>query len=109
LPERAPENASAVVTDFKPESFTIVVNTPTDSILSVSHPDYPGWRAMQDDDPVPILRAYGGLSAVEIPAGQHTIRFVYDPTTFKIGAILSLVTWGAVGILAVLRVKSYEQ
>ena len=46
----------------------------TDAILSLAMVDYIDWEATLDDEPVDILRAYGALSAIEVPAGDHTIQ-----------------------------------
>jgi hypothetical protein len=100
LPGAAPTSASADVVAFAPEAFTVHVSTPDNAILTLAHPDYPGWQAQVDGAPVPILRAYGGLSAVALPAGDHTVTFTYTPRAFAVGAALSLVTWAALGILA---------
>lgn len=100
LPEQVPDSQQAVITDYKPESFSVEVDTPENALLSVAQVDYPGWQATLDDEPVPILRAYGVLTAIGVPAGEHTIRFTYDPVSYRIGAILSLVTWSVLLILA---------
>lgn len=102
LPNEIPENGTAAATEFKPGSFTVAVTTPMNAILSVSHPDYPGWQATIDNQPTDILRAYGALSAVAVPEGEHTVRFVYDPLSYRVGAVLSFVTWIGLGILGVL-------
>ncbi len=94
----------ATMADFKPESFNVSVNTTTDAVLSVPLPHYPGWQATIDGQPAEILRAYGALSALAIPTGEHTVQFVYDPLTYRIGAIVSLLTWSALGILGVIVV-----
>jgi hypothetical protein len=91
--------ATAEVTAFAPESFAISVNTAQDAILTIAHPDYPGWRATLDGASVEILRAYGATVAVVIPAGEHVVEFVYDPLTYRIGVLLSLFTWAALAIL----------
>ena len=101
LPERVDEQSTVDISDYSPEAFTIEVDLPHDAILSVAHPDYPGWQASIDNKPAQILRAYGALSAIEVPPGEHTIRFVYDPLSYRIGAILSLVTWLGLGIVSV--------
>ena len=41
------------------------------------------------------------LTAVAVPAGEHEIRFVYDPLSYRIGAILSLLTWGSLAIVGI--------
>lgn len=99
MPDEPAEGAEATVTTFEPESFTIDVDTPVDGILSIANPDYPGWVATIDDEPAEIIRAYGALQAVAVPAGEHTVQFVFDPLTYRIGAFISILTWGAFGIL----------
>ncbi len=94
-----PDHSAAVVTEFQPEQFTVAVTTPAAAILTLAHPDYPGWRATIDGQPAEILRAYGALTAVVVPAGEHTVRFTYDPLTYRLGALISLATWGILGIL----------
>ncbi len=96
-----PDEASASVTAFAPEIISIEVDTPENVILSIAHPHYPGWQASLDGEPAPMLRAYGALTALEVPAGQHEIRLVYDPLSYRVGAVLSLFTWAALVILAV--------
>lgn len=102
LPQHAPDDATATVTSFAPESITIAINTSENGILSLAHVDYPGWRATLNGETVPILRAYGALSAVAVPAGEHTIQLRYDPLSYEIGATLSLATWWGVVILSLL-------
>jgi hypothetical protein len=93
-----PQSSAARVIDFQPERFTVEANTPVTAFLSVANPYYPGWEATIDGQPTTILRAYGALSAVVVPAGEHIIRFVYDPLTYRIGALISLFTWSALAV-----------
>jgi len=102
LPENAPDNARAALVEFLPEYIQIEVNTPENALLSLAHPDYPGWQATINDEPVEILRAYGALSAVAIPAGEHTIELRYDPLTYRVGAVISGITWVGLLIFALL-------
>lgn len=93
MPEAAPTESAAVVTSFAPESFTIEISTSENAILSLAQVDYPDWVARLDGQEIPILRAYGALTAVEIPAGQHILTFSYEPKAYYLGAIISAVTW----------------
>lgn len=99
LPSEPIKSRPAKVISFTPESFIITATTPENAILSVAHVDYPGWRAYLDGEPTPILRAYGALSAIAVPKGDHTITFVFEPPLYQLGAILSLVTWSSFIIL----------
>jgi hypothetical protein len=92
-PDDPPDDGRVDITYFAPEHFTVEVSTSTDTVLSLSHPDYPGWQATIDGSPSEILRAYGALAAVVVPAGEHRVNFVFDPLTYRIGALTSLCAW----------------
>lgn len=99
LPEGLRATGSATVTDFAPEAITIMVrDNPHPAVLSLALPYYPGWQAFVDGQPVPLLRAYGALSAVILPGGASEVRLVYDPWTFKVGAVVSIVAWGGLAL-----------
>jgi hypothetical protein len=101
LPETAPNDAAAIVTNFASESFTVEISTSENAVLSLAQVDYPGWEARLDGQPVKILRAYGALTAVEIPAGQHILTFSYAPKAYYLGAIMSLITWIGLIVFAI--------
>ena len=103
LPSEA-ANGTARVTTFKPEEILIEVDTPAPAILSLSQPHYPGWRASLNGGDVDIIRAYGGLSAVEMPAGQHRLRLEFAPMSYTIGALWSLATWLGLGLAALIGI-----
>jgi hypothetical protein len=63
---------------------------------------YPGWHATVDGHPAKIVAANGNFRAVPVTPGVHTIDFRYRSSSFRIGAIVSIVT--AVGLLVVLAV-----
>ncbi len=92
LPEKAAEGRATVLL-FEPEEIALRIETTENAILSLALPHYPGWAARLNGEPVEILRAYTGLSAVEIPAGQHTLTLHFAPLTYHIGAIISLISW----------------
>ena len=94
----APGESGTTITRYQPESVTIDVRSPADAILSIAQVDYPGWKAIVDGQPTPILRAYGGLIAIAIPSGAHTVGLTYDPSTYRVGALISLLTWGGLAI-----------
>jgi uncharacterized membrane protein YfhO len=53
---------------------------------------YPGWRAQDNGQKIPILRANAILRGVYLDAGHHTIVFEYDPWTVKAGWLVSGAT-----------------
>lgn len=99
LPDQPSSTNQVELVEFEYEHFTVQVNVQDNVILSLAHVNYPGWNATLDEESVDIIRAYGGLTALAIPAGEHTIRFEYNPLSYKVGAILSLFTWVGLIIL----------
>ncbi|MDX2137212.1 MAG: hypothetical protein SF123_03885 [Chloroflexota bacterium] len=103
IAEQPVQSGRALTTSYAPEDFTISVSTPVSAILSVAHVEYPGWRATLNDQPATILRAYGGLMAVVVPAGESQIvRFTYEPLTYRVGALISLAAWTSLIIFGVI-------
>ncbi len=90
-------DGTAEVTAFAPERITVTLRgVDAPAILSLALPHYPGWQATVDGEAAPLLRAYGALSAVVLPAGAEAVELVYAPWTFTAGALVSLLSWGGV-------------
>jgi hypothetical protein len=64
---------------------------------------YPGWKALVDGRPQPVYRANYLFRAVRVPAGHHTITFVYRPRSFQIGAAITVASVAVVGLYGLLR------
>jgi hypothetical protein len=55
----------------------------------------PGWHAWVDGKPQPIFRADGLFMAAPLSAGgSHQVDFRYEPTTFRFGLFISLISLG---------------
>ncbi|MFI5298363.1 MAG: YfhO family protein [Polyangiales bacterium] len=74
------------------------VKAPSQGWLVVGDTYYPGWEAQVDGVEVPIVRANLSQRAVHVDAGTHQVRMVYRPKPLRIGAIVSLLAWLAVGV-----------
>ena len=53
---------------------------------------YPGWQALVNGVPTPILRANYAFRAVRVPAGVSVVELEFRSTSLRVGALLSLVT-----------------
>ncbi|MGB3848864.1 MAG: YfhO family protein [Tunicatimonas sp.] len=83
----------------EPNEMVYEAQVPDQSLAVFSEVYYPeGWTATIDEQEVPILRANYILRALEIPAGEHTIRFQFAPRSYRIG---NAVTVFASGLLVV--------
>lgn len=75
------------------EQVLIEVSSPQPAYLVLADTYYPGWFAEIDGQPVnTIYRAFGYFRAIEIPPGEHLVRFEYNPLSFKLGVSLSIAT-----------------
>jgi len=79
------------------------VKTGEDSLLVLSDTYFPGWKARiipvgsnssgrdMETREKRILRANYNFRALPLKAGAYEIRFSYDPLSFKVGAIITLL------------------
>ncbi len=96
-----PPNHHLPLTFPDPQTISIQVKTDTPAILILSESYYPGWQAFIDGQNAPLLRANYILRAVPIPVGQHTVKLIFQPLSFTIGAIISAVTLLFITIMVV--------
>jgi len=71
---------------------TIQTTANEDGILVLADSFYPGWKAYVDGKETKIFRANHFFRAVTIPKGEHRIEFRYQPQSFKLGLIISLIS-----------------
>ncbi len=81
----------ATVTLFRPNQLEVQVTANSAGVLVLSEIAYPGWQATVDGVPASVERVDSILRAVPISAGAHTVRLVFRPRTFAIGALLSVL------------------
>ncbi|MDX1627138.1 MAG: YfhO family protein [Fulvivirga sp.] len=71
---------------YAPNELHYKVSTSADAFAVFSEIYYPkGWEATIDGAPVDILRVNYILRGLEIPAGDHEIKFVFAPKAYYIG------------------------
>ena len=59
--------------------------------LITSEIAYPGWEATVDGIDAELTTHAGLLRAIELGPGSHDIEFVFRPTTFRAGLLISLL------------------
>lgn len=85
-------NAVAEITKAEPNRVMVKTESAEPAILVLSANHFPGWRAYIDGKFVTNLRVDYNLRGVALPAGEHTVEFVYRPKSVLIGAVISLLT-----------------
>jgi len=85
-------SGSANIVSYEPLKVVIQTQSYSSKFLFLSDNYYPGWKAYIDDRETNIYRANYSFRAVLVPEGTHSIQFIYDPLSLKIGAIITLAT-----------------
>ena len=65
---------------------------------------YPGWEARLNGEPVPLNRVNYLQRGVWLDRGEHRVELVFRPRAWRIGAIISLLSWLGVIILSLVWV-----
>ena len=74
------------------QGFSATCAFPSQRMVFFSVPWSPGWKARLDGVPIDIHRAQIAFMAVNLPAGQHTLRFDYTTPGAKWGLLISGLT-----------------
>jgi tetratricopeptide (TPR) repeat protein len=99
------ERASAGSADraeIRRETFNsteISVSSQRSGFLVLSYLYRNGWKAYVDDQELPIYRAYGGLMAIQVPAGQHRVAFKYTPVDVYVGLAITASAFLIPGVI----------
>ena len=63
-----------------------------------------GWNAYLDGSLVPHQRVNYVLRGMEVPSGNHTIEFKFEPQVVKTGSSIALASSALLGILVLLAI-----
>ena len=84
--------------EFKTQS-----KTPQLAVLSEIY--YPkGWKMFVDEKEVPYIKADYLLRAVYVPAGNHTVKMLFEPEVITKGKTISLIAFGLFVLLSLVGV-----
>lgn len=112
-----PEDASVVLNNYTPKELDYTYRTSQPGTIVFSEIYYPfGWKATIDGQPVEHYRVNYMLRAVNVPAGEHNIHFLFDPDSVRKGnrvatifiIIMYLCIAGAIGYGVRECIKSHK-
>ncbi len=103
LPEERIGEDEVVINEDQYFNNQVIIKTKSDSdgFLFLSDNYYPGWKAFIDNQETKIYRADYTFRAIFAPKGEHEVRFVYQPDSFKIGGLISLGSFLCLMFLAI--------
>lgn len=87
-----PNDADITQTLATPKDLEYSFTSPAPATVVFSEIYYPyGWKATLDGEPAEHYRANYLLRAMNVPAGQHTIHFTFDPDSVRKGNTLAMI------------------
>jgi len=86
----ASSGGTAQMTEHKPDRVVVQTRTNQAELLVLSDVYAHGWKAWVDDKPTPIVITNVAFRGVPVAAGNHTIRFEFDPEALRTGRTISL-------------------
>ena len=102
--QKKPDNEAAIV-DYRNNSIKLNVNAERPKILVLSETYYPGWKVYVDGEEKKILKSNCAFRAVPLSAGQHEIEFIYDPLSFKVGLVITLLTIACLTVFGIVKFR----
>ncbi len=88
-----PSNSLPPLMTIEPSArgLDIILDAEAPTVIVISEWWRDGWRVTLDGETtLPLLRANAGLSAVVVPAGQHTVGLRFQPWDVWVGLAISL-------------------
>lgn len=105
-PGIAPD-ASVELTYFRPRKVEYDSHSSADGTIVFSEIYYPyGWKASIDGNPVDHFRANYTLRALNVPAGDHHIIFIFDPDSVRKGDTIAMTCIIAMYLLILVAITS---
>jgi len=82
---------SITVIRSEPQRVELKARLNRPGIVILADTFYPGWKLTIDGRPAPILRANRLMRGAAVSAGEHTLVYVYDPISLRIGVAITLL------------------
>lgn len=78
------------IDEYKANSVMIRCNMATDGLLILNDLYYPGWHVYVNGEKQEILRTNDVMRGVYLQKGNNVVQFIYRPTAFWLGSIVSM-------------------
>lgn len=93
------------VVSYAPERVELETEAPGPAVLVLSDTFNPRWRAWDNGQAVPIVRADHALRAVFLSPGRHRVEFRYRQPSVFVGLGISFATLAALGVAGVVALR----
>ncbi|MFA5059567.1 MAG: YfhO family protein [Candidatus Omnitrophota bacterium] len=98
------DNSKAEITRYTANEVIIEADLENAGLVVLSDAFHPDWKVFVDNKPSKLYATNYLIRSVFAPAGKHTVRFSFEPPSFYIGCIVSILSFLLV-ILLIFRAK----
>ncbi|MEO0248349.1 MAG: YfhO family protein [candidate division WOR-3 bacterium] len=102
-----PDNSTCRITGYEPDRIDLSCRMKSAGYLILSEINYPGWQAYVDGEERTVLTGNYLFRTIYLEPGNHEVTFVFKPSSFRIGAAISMAS--VVGIVIFLLVSSLRK
>jgi hypothetical protein len=95
------------LTEENNNDISLDVIVPETGYLIIADRFEKGWKAFDNGEEIPILKANYFQQAIRIRSGVHKIKLIYRPASFIIGSIISIIT--LVCLLIILLIYKFKR
>lgn len=86
------QGATIELVDYRPDHLIYEYSAPKDVLAVFSEVWYDkGWHAYVDGVEIPYFRADYLLRAAQLPSGNHKVEFKFEPKSYYMGEIISMI------------------
>jgi len=89
---RKAATGGADIVRYQDERVTIRAHASGSGVVVLSDNEYPGWKAKVDGHDAPIERVDYLFRGVRVGPGVHTVEFRYEPLSWRVGWMVSLIS-----------------
>jgi hypothetical protein len=82
---------SVSVVQYQPQRVELRARLDRPGLVVLADTYYPGWHLTIDGRAAPIFRANRVMRGAAVPVGEHQLLYSYEPASFRIGAMVSLM------------------
>jgi hypothetical protein len=87
----AAARGSAQIVRYEPERVVVRAASAGPALVVLGDNDFPGWNAQVDGQDAPIERVDYLFRGVRVGPGSHTVEFRYQPLSWRVGWVVSVV------------------
>ena len=91
---------------YEADRVVVAANARQRSVLVLGDTHFPGWKARVNGREQPIERVDYLLRGVVVPPGRHEVEFRYEPATWRVGWIVSLLALLGLGATVAFGIRA---